>query len=293
MKRRLITSLMLSALCAGASIQAAELTGRLARIRDTGTLVIAHSETAIPFSYVDAQGPKGYGVDLSMRIAQAIQKEVGLDKLTIRWNPVTLSTRFPMMVTDTVDLGCMTSTHTRAREKFSGFSTTFHIDKEGIAAKANAGIKGFDDLQGKRIAVVRDTTTESNLKAIGFGNALVLERSNRSAMAAVVEGRADAYVAAVALASTEVARLEHPEAFKVVATTGGKEAYACLLPKDDPAFKAVVDRAITSLMREGEMEKMYRRWFEQPIPAVRQGLRISLSEEDRALFAAPNDNPLE
>lgn len=293
MKIRLLTTLLLAGFYLGNASGAEAVTGRLARVRDTGTLVVAHSETAIPFSYVDSQGPKGYGVELSQRIAQAIQKELGMDKLTIRWNPVTLSTRFPMMVTNTVDLGCITTTHTRDREKYASFSTTFHIAHEGIASGVNSGINGFADLAGKRIAVVRNTTTESSLRARGLGDQLVLERSNRSALAAVVDGRADAYVAASALATGELALLDKASNFRVVATNEGREAYACFLPKGDEAFKRVVDRAITGLMQSGEMAKMYQRWFEQPIPPFGRALNVPLHADDQNLFQAPNDTPLE
>ena len=293
MKRQLLKTLFVAGLCMGAASHAGEFTGRLARIHDTGTLVIAHGETAVPFSYVDSQGPKGYGVDLSLRIAQAIQKEVGLEKLSIRWNPVTLSTRFPMMITDTVDLACTTTTHTREREKFSNFSTTFHIAHEGIVTRSTSGINSAADLAGKRLAVVRDTTTEANLRARGFGAQLVPERSNRSAMTAVVDGRADAYVAASALATGELALMDRTDGLVIIQTNEGREAYACLLPKGDAAFKQVVDRAITTLMQSGDMERLYQQWFELPIPPFGRALRVGLNADDRALFQSPNDTPLE
>jgi glutamate/aspartate transport system substrate-binding protein len=293
MKFQVSATVLAACLCATHGVAAADAASRLQRIQETGTIVISHAEGSIPFSFVDAKGPQGFGVDLSKRIAAAVQKELGLQALKIRWNPVTLSTRFPMMVTNTVDLECATTTHTAEREKMVGFSNTFYIAREAITTRADSGIKDYTDLPGKRIAVVRGTSTEQSLRDRGVGKELVLERNNRRAMEVVQQGQADAYVAATPLMLGELLKLDDAKPFQVVGSGGKQEAYACVLPKDDPAFKRVVDTAIADMQRSGDMERLYHRWFQQSLPAFGRAINMPLSDENRQLYAAPNDRVLE
>ena len=275
------------------SASAEELTGRLKRIKETGMMVISHGETAIPFSFVDKSGPLGFGVDISRRIADSLKTRLGLSELKIRWNPVTLSTRFPMVVTNTVDLECVTTTNTKARQKMVAFSNTFYISDEGIATRRDSGITDYATLAGKRVAVVRGTTTERALIARGLNLTLIPERNNRRAMAALNEGRADAYIAAAPIAAGELLRLGDAKPFHIVGSGGYKEAFGCMLPKDDPAYKAAVDEALATLMTSGEMERIYNKWFMSPIPPFGRNVNMALSEDNRKHYAAPNDIAME
>jgi glutamate/aspartate transport system substrate-binding protein len=285
--------LLLAALTISTASHAQELTGRLKRIKDTGTLVLAHGETAMPFSFVDNKGPLGFGVDISKRIAESIKTQLGMAEIKVRWNPVTLSTRFPMIVTGTVDLECVTTTNTKARQKMVGFSNSFYISDEGIATRKDSGVMDYADLAGKRVVVVRGTTTEKALVARNLNITLVPERNNRRAMAALAEGRADAYIAAAPIAGGELLRLRDAKPFHIVGSGGYKEAFGCMMPKDDPAYKEAVDNALAGLMASGEMERIYNKWFMGPVPPIGQAVNLPLNNETRALYAAPNDTALE
>jgi glutamate/aspartate transport system substrate-binding protein len=285
--------LLLAALTISTANHAQELTGRLKRIKDTGTLVLAHGETAMPFSFVDNKGPLGFGVDISKRIAESIKTQLGMAEIKVRWNPVTLSTRFPMIVTGTVDLECVTTTNTKARQKMVGFSNSFYISDEGIATRKDSGVMDYADLAGKRVVVVRGTTTEKALVARNLNITLVPERNNRRAMAALAEGRADAYIAAAPIAGGELLRLRDAKPFHIVGSGGYKEAFGCMMPKDDPAYKEAVDNALAGLMASGEMERIYNKWFMGPVPPIGQAVNLPLNNETRALYAAPNDTALE
>jgi glutamate/aspartate transport system substrate-binding protein len=265
--------------------------GRLDRIREVKTIVISHGEAAIPFSYIAQSGPVGFGAEVSLRIADAIKAHLNLDTLKVRWNPVTLSTRFPMIVTDTVDLECITTTNTRARQDMVGFSNTYYISDEGIVARRDSGIRTSADLAGKRVAAVRGTTTEKGLQSRGL--TVVSERNNRMAMSALKDGRADAYVAASAIAAGELLRLEDAKPFQIIATGEHKEAFGCMLPKGDVAYKKVVDDALGAMMKSGEMEKIYNKWFTMAIPPYGRNLNMPLNEDNRKLYQSPNDTAYE
>lgn len=274
-------------------VHADEVTGRLKRIKDTATMVIAHGETAMPFSYVDGGIPVGFGTDIARRIAETIKIRLGLAELRIRWNPVTLSTRFPLITTNTVDLECIATTHTRDREQLAGFSLTFHVSDEGIASRRESGIKNYPDLAGKNVAVVRGTTTERGLLAKGINLTLIPGRSNRVAMSTLTDGRADAFVAAAPIIAGELLRLQDPRPFHITGSGGLKEAFACMLPKDDPAFKKVVDETLAGMMKSGEMERLYNKWFMSPIPPFGHNLNLQLTEDNRRLYQMPNDAPFD
>lgn len=295
MKRRAAIGILLTAALITINAHAEEPTGRLKRIKDTGTFVVAHGETAIPFSYIDKSGPIGFGVDISKRIAAAVKAHLGLSELRIRWNPVTLSTRFPLIVTNTVDLECIATTHTSAREEMVSFSNTFHISDDGFAVRRDSGIKDFAGLAGKRVAVVRGTTTEQAMqtKAAAINLTLVPERNNRLAMEALAEGRADAYVAAAPIIAGEFLRAPDAKPFVILDAGGYEEAFACMLPKGDTALKKVVDDTLAGMMASGEMERLYNKWFMSPIPPFGRNVNLPLNDDNRRLYQAPNDRPLQ
>ena len=293
MNRCSILGVVLTTSLLAIQAHADDVTGRLKRIKEYSIMVIAHGETAMPFSYVDGGVPVGFGTDIAKRVAETIKTRLGLTELRLRWNPVTLSTRFPLITTNTVDLECIATTHTRTREQMAGFSLTFYVSDEGIATRRDSGIKDYPDLAGKNVAVVRGTTTESALLARGLNLTLVPERNNRMAMSALKEGRADAFVAATPIIAGELLRLSDPRPFHIVGSGGLKEAFACMLPKDDPGFKRIVDEALAEMMKSGEMERIYNKWFMSPIPPFGRNLSLPLTEDNRRLYLAPNDIPFD
>lgn len=289
MKRRIV--LLATLALATSGLLAQEVTGRLARIKENATIVVSYSETGVPFSYVGKNGPVGFGPDISRKVVEAVQAHLGLPALNIRWNAVTLSTRFPMIVTNTVDLECVSTTNTRKRQEMVAFSNSFYISDEGMAVRRDSGIRSYADLGGKRLATVRGTPTEAALLAKGFN--VIAERNNRSAMAALVQGKADAYVASASIIAGEILRLDDSSALQVVPGSGNQEAFACMLPKGDTAFKQVVDAALAQIMKSGQMETIYNKWFMSAIPPFDRNVRMPLNDASRQLYLAPNDNALE
>lgn len=295
-RRSLLIAALLGTLAAPAALAttAAPAQGRLERIKETGVMVIAHGETGVPFSYVVQGGTVGFGVDISKGVAEAVRQHLGMKELKIRWNPQALTTRFMLITTGTVDLECTTTTNTRARQQMVAFSNTFFISDEGIATRRNSGIRDYPDLAGKRVAVVRGTTTERALLARNISNmTLVPERNNRRAMAAVDQGRADAYIAAASIAAGEMLRLPDASPFHIVGSGGYKEAFGCMLPKGDAAYKAVVDGALAAMMTSGEMERIYNKWFSSPIPPYGRNVNFPLTDDNRALYRTPVDTAYE
>ncbi len=293
MKWLKLSCAVVASLAIALPVHAEELTGRLKRIKDNAIMVISHAETTMPFSYVEGTTPLGFGVDISKRIAESIRTRLELKELRIRWNPVTLSTRFPLITTNTTDLECVTTTHSVAREKLAAFSNSFYIANDGIAVRKESSIRGFADLAGKRVAVAQNTTTEAWLKSKAISAVIQTQRSNRAGMIALADGEVDAFVAATPILAGQLLRLPDANLFRIVNIGDVHEAFACMMPKDDPAYKAMVDQILADMMISGEMERLYNKWFMQPIPPLGRVVGLPLDAENRQLYLQPNDRPLQ
>lgn len=271
--------------------------GRLQRIKETKVFVAGYREQSVPFSYLNDGNPAGYGVDLTERVLAAIRLKLNDPSIKIRWNPVTLSTRIPLMKTNTIDINCATDTHTRARQEQVNFSTTFYITRSAIAVPKNLNIKLFSDMQGKQVAVPAGTTIENRLRAEIAANNwninVIPARNTAVALQLMLQGKADAFGNAESLIAGEMFRLPEAEKYQIVGAGNYQEAYACMLPKGDANLKKLVDEVLIGMMQRGEMENLFNKWFTQPIPPFGKSLNLPLNDSTRALFKAPNDTPLE
>lgn len=297
MIRRSLVALLALLPAAVFAQQAAPEPGRLERIAATGQFVIGHREATVPFAYFDGeQRPVGYGVDIAKRVFEAVKAKLGRPDLKLRFNGVTATTRLPLMETKVIDIECGVTTNTAERQRQVAFSNTIYVDAVRIAVRADAGIAGFGDLAGRRVAVVAGTTVEELVarlaKERNVSFTTVPVRNNLRGVQALEDGRVDAYIAAAALILGEISRSDDPARFKVVGDPLLVEPYACVLPKGDTAFKALVDGVLAEMMASGEMAKLRQRWFEAPIPPFQRALNLPLNDATRAAFASPNDRPL-
>jgi len=271
---------------------------RLERIAAVGQFVIGHRESAVPFAYFDQdQRPVGYGVDISRRVFEAVKAALGRPDLQLRFNAVTATTRLPLLEIKVIDIECGATGNTMDRQQTVTFSSTFYVDSVRIAVRAGSSVTGFDDLAGKRVAVVAGSPTEARVERLAAarkaGPTLTPVRSELWGVQALQDGRVDAFIAATALLLGEISRNSDPTRFKMVGDTLLVEPYACVLPKGDPAYKQLVDATLGDMMRSGAMAKLHAKWFEAPIPPYQRSLKLPLNEATRAAFASPNDRPLQ
>jgi glutamate/aspartate transport system substrate-binding protein len=271
---------------------------RLERIAATGQFVIGFRENAVPFAFLDAnQEPAGYGVEIARAVASAVKERLGRPDLAVRYNSLTPTTRFPLVVNGVVDIECGATTNTAERQKLVAFSNTIFVSLARITVPKGSAVSRLEDLQGRRVTVAADTTTDARLRSIAAARGLDLElvpaRNNLRAFQALERGLADAFVAGEALLAGEMARARRTADFRIVGEPLEREAFACVLPRDEPEFKRLVDDVIVRLMASGELERIHERWFMRPLGAGGHGLGLPMSAELRALVAAPNDLPLQ
>lgn len=293
---RLACSVVLCAFVAGSAAAAESPT--LRKIKETGSITLGHRESSIPFSYYDdKQQVVGYAQEMMQKVVEAIKAELRLGKLDIRLMPVTSANRVPLIQNGTIDLECGSTTHTLERQKQVAFSTTFFIVGTRLLTRKDSGIHDFSDLPGRTVVSTAGSTSERLLRRLNedkrMGMNILFAKDHGESFRTLESGKAAAYMLDDALLYGEMAQARRPADWVVVGTPQSKEAYGCIMRKEDTAFKRVVDAAITKVLTSGEAERMYVKWFQSPIPPQGLNLNLPLSDDMKALFKAPNDQAFE
>lgn len=270
----------------------------LKKIKETGSITLGHRESSIPFSYYDdKQQVIGYSQEMMLKAVDAIKAELKLGKLDIKLMPVTSANRITLVQNGTVDIECGSTTNNLERQKQVGFSTTIFVIGTKLMTKKDSGIKDFADLAGKNVVTTAGTTSERLIRKMNeekqMGMSVISAKDHGESFLTLESGRAVAFMMDDALLYGEMAKARKPGDWTVVGTAQSKEAYGCMLRKDDPAFKKVVDAALTKVMTSGEAGKIYAKWFMNPIPPKGLNLGMPLSDDMKALYKAPNDKAFE
>ena len=302
MKQLQILGLMLAAGLGVSSIgasgaRAEELSGTLKNIKETGAITIGYRDSSIPFSYLDDnQKPVGFALDICYKIADAVKAELKLDKLEVKINPVTSSTRIPLLANGTVDLECGSTTNNPERQKQVAFTNTHFLTASRFAAKKANNLMTIDDLKGKTVVSTAGTTnikqlTEANA-ARNLGITIIPAKEHAEAFLMVETDRAAAFVMDDILLASFIAGSKDPSAYTISKDAFSKpEPYGIMLRRDDPAFKKLVDAATAKLYTSGEGQKLYDKWFMSKIPPKGLNLNTPIAPELKAEFAKPSDSP--
>lgn len=291
--RRLIATALATTLIATPAL-AQELTGTLKKIKDSGTIALGHRESSIPFSYYDdKQQVVGYSQELMLKVVDAIKQELKLPSLQVKLTPVTSQNRIPLVQNGTVDLECGSTTNNTERQRQVAFSNSLFVIGTRLLTRKDSGIKDFPDLAGKNVVTTAGTTSERLIRRMNQEKNMrmnvISAKDHGESFLTLETGRAVAFMMDDALLAGEMAKARRPGDWVIVGTPQSREAYGCMMRKDDPAFKKVVDKAIADAMTSGEAEKIYKKWFQSPIPPKGLNLNFPVSEDVAALFKNPND----
>ncbi|MBD8491674.1 glutamate/aspartate ABC transporter substrate-binding protein [Pseudomonas syringae] len=281
---------------------AAELTGTLKKIKDSGTITLGHRDASIPFSYIaDASGkPVGYSHDIQVAVVEALKKQLDAPGLTARYNLVTSQTRIPLVQNGTVDLECGSTTNNAERGQQVDFSVGIFEIGTRLLTKVKDGqpaYKDFEDLKGKNVVTTAGTTSERILKAMNadkqMGMNIISAKDHGESFQMLESGRAVAFMMDDALLAGEMAKAKKPADWVVTGTPQSYEIYGCMVRKGDESFKKAVDDAIVAVYKSGEINKIYNKWFQSPIPPKDLNLNFPMSDELKKLIAEPTDKPAE
>src|SRR5437868_10943993 len=297
MKKLQILGLALIATLGVGQASADELIGTLKNIKETGAITLGFRDSSIPFSYLDdSQKPIGFAMDICYRIVDAVKKELKLDKIEVKLNPVTSSTRIPLLANGTIDLECGSTTNNAERQKQISFTNTHFLTASRFVSKKASKINSIDDLKGKSVVSTAGTT---NIKQLTEANAarnlnvnIIPAKDHAEAFLMVETDRAVAVVMDDILLASLIAGSKEPDAYVISSDAFSKpEPYGIMLRKDDPAFKKVVDAATAQVYTSGDGKTLYDKWFMQKIPPKGLNLNAPISPELTRAFAKPSDSP--
>ncbi len=285
-------ALIATAIALAANAQ--ELTGTLKKIKDSGTVTIGNRESSIPFSYLDdKQQPVGYSMDLCNKVVDAIKAELKMPTLKVAYNPVTSQNRITLMQNGTIDLECGSTTNSVDRQKQVSFGVTTFVTGIKMLVKADSGIKDIGQLNGKAVVTTTGTTSDALIKQSEKGKSIdvknIYGKDHADSFLMVESGRAAAFVMDDVLLAGLIANAKNPKEFAIVGEALRVEPYGIMIRKDDPQFKALVDKTLTGLMKSGEINKIYDKWFMNPIPPKGINMNLPMSKELKDAIANPND----
>ena len=280
-----------------ASSALAQTGDTLAKIKASGSVSLGVRESS-GLGYTLGNGKYvGFHTEMGEIVLSDIRKQLGMTALEVKYQPVTSQNRIPLVQNGTVDLECGSTTNNATRQKDVSFAVTTYVEEVRIAVKANSGINGIKDLAGKNVATTTGTTSVQTLRrnerAGGIDFKEVYGKDHADSFLLLESGRADAFVMDGSILAANISKAKNPADFKIVGEVLSVEPIACMLRKDDPAFKKAVDDSIKRQIADGSLAKLYDKWFMQPIPPANVKIGLPISDATKAAWAAPNDKPME
>jgi glutamate/aspartate transport system substrate-binding protein len=294
MKKQLLA---LAVMALGATGALAQATDTIAKAKASGTVTMGVRESSGALSYTLGDGKfAGYHVEICQRILAELEKQAGR-KLTVNYQPVTSQNRIPLVQNGTVDIECGSTTNNAARQKDVSFLNTTYVEEVRMAVKANSGITTIAQLNGKNVATTTGTTSVQHLRkherAAGMDFKEVFGKDHADSFLLLETGRADAFVMDGSILAGNIANAKNPADFRIVGEVINVEPIAIMVRKDDAAFKKLGNDVIAGMIKSGEMNKLWDKWFMNPIPPKNIKVGLALSDSTKAAWATPNDKPME
>ncbi len=277
------------------SFSAAAQDGTLGKIKSSGAITVGHRDASVPFSYYnDKQEPIGYAMDLCLKIVDAVKAELKMPALKVNYQLVTSANRIPLMANGTIDLECGSTTNNVARQEQVWFTMTHFVTANRWIAKKSANIKTLADLKGKTIVSTAGTTNIKQITEINaaqsLGMNIISANGHPEAFQMVETGRAVAFVMDDILLASLAAQSQKPGDYEISAIGLSVEPYGIMVRKDDKAFKAVADKAMSAVYSSGQINAIYSTWFEKPVPPKGINLNLPMSSAFKKVVAKPTDS---
>jgi glutamate/aspartate transport system substrate-binding protein len=275
------------------AVQAQE-SGTMKKIRETGQITVGHRESSTPFSYLDdKQQPIGYTMDLCAKVVDAVKAEMKLPNLKVAYQPVTSSNRIPLLQNGTIDMECGSTTNSVARQQQVAFGPTHFVINVTAAVKKSSNIKSIAELNGKNVSSTSGTTAVPLIKGYEkTKNVDVKEiygKDHAESFLLLADDRVSAFIMDDILLAGQIANSKSPSDYVILPESLRQEPYGIMLRKDDPQFKALIDKTIGGVYKSGEIGKIYAKWFTSPIPPKNSNINFPMTPALKEAFANPND----
>jgi glutamate/aspartate transport system substrate-binding protein len=276
MQRRAMIALAMTTILWTATGQAQTLTGTLKKVADSGALTIGYRENSLPFSYTGSDGkPAGYSIDLCKEIAVAVQQELKLPNMAVRWVPVTPENRVDAVANGTIDIECGSTTASLSRQEKVDFTLMTFVDGASLLIAEGSGLKTVADLAGKRIGVVPGTTTEKAvadfLRSQSLTVTVVPVKDHDEGLAALQTSKIEAYASDRIILVGLVLQARGTSRYALISDDLSYEPYGFMVRRDDSAFRFLANRVLARIYRSGAIGTIYSKWFGalgKPTPAL-------------------------
>jgi ABC-type amino acid transport substrate-binding protein len=288
--------LRLTLLALGAPVLVFAQTSTLDKIKQSGTMTLAYRESSIPFSYLDDKAkPTGFAYEICEKIADKVKAASGRSDLTKQYQAVTSANRIPLLQNGTIDIECGSTTNNSERGKQVDFAINYFYTGTRFLVKAGTKVDKLSDLAGKTVVSTTGTTNYQIMRRLNEEQKLgidLLGAKDHSESALMVEtGRAIAFAMDDILLYGLKASSQNPASLAVVGEAIQVEPYAIMVRKNDPAFKKLVDDELAGMMKSGEFEALYKKWFQSPIPPKGINLGAPMSKELQDNLKTMSDKP--
>jgi glutamate/aspartate transport system substrate-binding protein len=264
------------------------------KIKDSGTITIGNRDSSVPFSYLDDnQKPIGFSLALCDLVAARLKSKLGLPDLKIVYQAVNSSNRIPLVKNGTVDIECGSTANTIPRQQEVAYSVIFYAPQFKWIALKSSDLKTTDDLKGKTVAVTQGTNTAQFVAKLNADKGLEMKilqgKDHAESFLLVDTGRASAFMEDDILLAGLKATAPSPDKFAFLSDAFPSDPYGVMMSKSDPGLKQVVDEALTEAMQSGLYDKLYSKWFENPIPPKNINLNFPQSDKLKDLIKHPSD----
>jgi glutamate/aspartate transport system substrate-binding protein len=268
----------------------------LDKVKSSGVITLAYRDSSIPFSYLaDGQHPVGFAWDICNRIVDEVKKATGRKDIEIKTQSVTSANRVPLLQNGTIDIECGSTTNNSERGKQVQFATNYFYTGTRFLVKASSPYKSLADLKGKKVVSTTGTTNIVVLRNVSKERGLdldIMSAKDHAESALLVESdRAEAFGMDDILLYGIKANAANPASLAVVGEALQVEPYAIMLRRDDPGFKQLVDGTIASMIKSGDFQKLYTKWFQSPIPPKGVNLNAPMSDALKANLTELSDKP--
>lgn len=266
----------------------------LQRWQAGGTVVLGVRESAAPMSYALGANEKfvGYHTELCEKVVHAIAP-----KAKLKYMVLTAQNTMPLINNGTADFNCASMTNSLKRQDQVAFGLTTYVSEVRMAAAKSNPITSFKQLDGKKVAAITGTTAVQILRRYAADNGIqfqtLMAKDHFEAFLLLESGRVDAFVLDDNMLAGVIAQSKNPQDYKIVGEVIGAEPIAIQFSKSEPAIKQAVDDVIRQLIANGEIERLYAKWFTQPIAPKNMNLNLPMGATLKKMLAQPNDVPVE
>lgn len=276
------------------AVAAAPDSPTLQRWQAGGTVVLGVRESAAPMSYALGANEKfvGYHTELCEKVVHAIAP-----KAKLKYMVLTAQNTMPSINNGTADFNCASMTNSLKRQDQVAFGLTTYVSEVRMAAAKSNPITSFKQLDGKKVAAITGTTAVQILRRYAADNGIqfqtLMAKDHFEAFLLLESGRVDAFVLDDNMLAGVIAQSKNPQNYKIVGEVIGAEPIAIQFSKSEPAIKQAVDDVIRQLIANGEIERLYAKWFTQPIAPKNMNLNLPMGATLKKMLAQPNDVPVE